>query len=273
MNSVKAFARSFLSRNFPNQFNTIQAVRVRRTGFRLAVENGDTALAQKIIDRFGRSVLRGPFQGVRIPDGFFWPGTTQWILGSLEQEIHPALTEVLSRPYRTAVNVGCAEGNYAVGFAVKMMETQVVAFDIDPRARAYCRRYARTNGVEQRLAIRGTCTHTSLSQALAPGPSLLLCDVEGYEMFLLNPSKCAPLVETDIIVEIHEEADRRSGDELLRRFETSHDVQVVMQSTRRVEDFPELNFLSPEQQSRAIAESRSNYPQRWAFLSAKRKRD
>jgi len=61
------------------------------------------------------------------------------ILGCYEAEITPAVEEAISRNYRTMLDVGCAEGYYAVGLA-RGVPGSVVYAGVDEKCRSLCAR-------------------------------------------------------------------------------------------------------------------------------------
>ncbi len=77
-------------------------------------------LAARIASRHGWVVQGGPFAGMaylhRSLDGPLPPR----LLGCYEAELHGALERILGTRYDTVVDIGCAEGYYAVGLALKM---------------------------------------------------------------------------------------------------------------------------------------------------------
>jgi predicted O-methyltransferase YrrM len=74
------------------------------------------------------------------------PITPKW-LGCYELELHDIVETAIACRYDRVIDVGCAEGYYAVGFAWRMPETEVITFDIDPIARRQTRRLAAMAGV------------------------------------------------------------------------------------------------------------------------------
>ena len=173
-------------------------------------------------------VLTGPFQGLRYLDEItFGPITPKW-LGSYEFEIQDLIENVGLRRYPQIINLGCAEGYYAVGLAWCSPESRVIACDIDPLARIQVRKLALINGLSNRITVNGFCAHKQL-QSFLTVPSLLLIDIEGKELELLNPSKLPQLRQADILVEIHA-TDRSNNPErtesLLReRFRETHSIE------------------------------------------------
>ena len=65
------------------------------------------------------NVLSGPFAGMAmLPESSWGDGDlAPKLLGCYEAELHPAIAKAISRKPKNIVNIGCAEGYYAVGMA------------------------------------------------------------------------------------------------------------------------------------------------------------
>jgi 2-polyprenyl-3-methyl-5-hydroxy-6-metoxy-1,4-benzoquinol methylase len=94
-------------------------------------------ITRAIVKRHGLVVLDGPFAGMRYVPQAAGSSLLPKLLGCYEAELHPTLTSVFSLNYRQVVDVGCAEGYYAVGLATRILEARVFAFDTDMQAREY----------------------------------------------------------------------------------------------------------------------------------------
>lgn len=111
-------------------------------------------------------VLSGPFVGMPYLNEIIWgPITPKWI-GSYEAELHGVVEQVVAGQYRKIVNVGSAEGYYAVGLASRIPNVRVVAFDLDPMARKQTARLASLVGVSDRVKIHGNCTAPVLDKLI-----------------------------------------------------------------------------------------------------------
>ncbi len=79
----------------------------------------------------------------------------QQMLGCYEQQLHPVWMNATRRGYEAILNIGCAEGYYAVGLARLMKGARVIARDTNAAAQAamaeLARRFAATH---QMWAIR-----------------------------------------------------------------------------------------------------------------------
>ncbi len=88
---------------------------------------------------------------------------------------------MIARGYETVVNVGCAEGYYAVGLARRMPTAHVHAFELVDETRRTCELTARLNGVEGRVSVSGAAGAGDVAPALR-GRRLVICDCEGARL-------------------------------------------------------------------------------------------
>ena len=91
-----------------------------------------------MINRHNLRVLDGPFKGLKFvaksTEGCHIPK----LLGSYEQPLSPYIEEIISKNYSNIINIGCAEGYYAVGLASRMKTVQILACDINIEAQKTC---------------------------------------------------------------------------------------------------------------------------------------
>jgi len=100
-----------------------------------------------LLQQQGAVVMQGPLQGLD-----FLPQSAEGchiakLLGCYEQPLQPFIEEAINAQYPTVLNIGCAEGYYAVGMARRMMNTRVLAYDLNPTAQTTCAELAAKNGV------------------------------------------------------------------------------------------------------------------------------
>lgn len=153
--------------------------------------------------RSGSKVLAGPFRGMDYPVRAAEGARAARLLGAYEASLAPVIETIISRPYATVIDLGCAEGYYAVGLARRMPQARVLARDTSDAAQALCRALAAANGVADRVEVGGLFSHADFALCEA-GPSVVICDIEGAEGALLDPVAAPGLVHADILVEVHE---------------------------------------------------------------------
>lgn len=174
------------------------------------------------------TVQAGCFRGLLYYDRVVWGILTNKWLGSYEHELADVLEKIISRGCSRVIDVGCAEGWYLVGLATRLPTSRCHGFDIDPVSRWQCRKLAALNAVLDRIQLHGRCDERVLQALCGPG-SVLICDIEGGEVDLLCTVKSPVLLDTDILVEVHEVSDQSSAvsDLLKRRFDLSHQIQEI----------------------------------------------
>ena len=199
----------------------------------------------------------GPFAGMRLLDRERWHdgnyGTK--LIGSYEHELHRVIEIAVRRDPATIVNVGCAEGFYAVGMAMLCPRAQVIAYDVDGESLALCREAALLNGVGGRVATLDGIRSTS---QLAAGRHrrLLIVDCEGSEAFLLDPRRCPSLAQSDLIVECHDYLRPGTSDTLVERFGRTYIVGWIEPGPPPVGAYPFLASLPFGVLMEAITEKR-----------------
>jgi hypothetical protein len=209
------------------------------------------------------TVLSGPFQGMVYIDETVWgPITPKWA-GTYEIEIEDIIKKVLQTGYDRFVNLGCAEGYYAVGIALKARDVEIYAFDVDPFSRRQVHRLAKLNRTSDRILVFGECTHDRLNKLIS-GKALVLADIEGDEAVLLDPDKVPKLKEADLLIEVHETGASINGmtdeEKLTRRFAPSHMIDRRVSTGREcwIDQHRQLwqNRFSRAQMAKALDEAR-----------------
>ena len=194
----------------------------------------------------GLTVSGGPFAGLRYPDTSPLSLVPK-LLGIYERELHAAVEDAIRAQPDTIVNVGAADGYYAIGLARRCPEARSVAYEADPAQRDLLSRVAASNGVA--LEINGAATPDHLREIEA---DLMVMDCEGCERELLE----APLGAT-VIVELHDVFDPGVGDDVIARFAGTHDVRIVP--------------TGPQPPTGILSEQRPG-PMRWAVMTPRRAR-
>ncbi len=222
-------------------------------------------VTERCIEEFGLEVKAGPFAGLRYPTDLVGgvDALVAKILGAYERELHPAVLAMVASGPASVVNVGSAEGYYAVGFARALPSARVLAYDSAPEKQAACRRLAEENGVADRVEVGGECTAQTLA-GLEPGACVVL-DCEGCELDLTADEAMPGLRRATLLVELHDAVDLAVTGAVTRRLEATHEAQLITSEPRNIDDFPELSFLGWNNRQIAIWEFRPR-PMRWALL-------
>lgn len=196
----------------------------------------------QVFAQAGDHIRFGPFMGMQIPEvGSFEDGNESTkLLGSYEQELHPAIEKALERGHETIVNLGCAEGYYAIGLAMRAPGASVVAFDKSQDAVEMTKDYAARNGVAKRVVP--LCVEIK-EMPIVGKRAFYLIDIEGDELTLCLASFAQPIfAETiapasDFIIECHDFMNKTISRELRAAFADTHNVELVIPQPPPIERY------------------------------------
>lgn len=199
---------------------------------RLLAKWRSVLIQNTLLQHQGTRVLQGPLAGMDFLNQSAEGCHIAKLLGAYEQPLQPFIEQAIGGAYPTILNIGCAEGYYAVGMALRMPSTHVLAFDVNPDARQVCGDLAKKNNVAARVTVGGLFSPDDFA-AFANQHVLLMCDIEGGERELLDPIASPALTGMDIIVESHECLIPGITKTLIERFENTHNITLVQDDGQR----------------------------------------
>ena len=216
-----------------------------------------------------KKALSGPFKGLKY-NSFESAGSVliPKILGSYEDELHTVLNSISTNNYTEIIDIGCAEGYYALGLALKFKEAKVYAYDLDEKARELCAANALANNLESKITIQSFLNATALSTFSFTGKGLIICDFEGFEKDLFTPISVSNLANCDLIIELHDCNDETISPTILPLFKNTHNLTLIKSNPqKRVTDYNQIPVgtnITVE-----MLNERNGIIMYWAFLEAK----
>lgn len=206
--------------------NTVRQERISR----------ESSLIDRVFDN-QLVILNGPFEGMQYLKRATGSALLPKILGSYEEPIHNWIEEFIRHEkYKVILDIGCAEGYYACGFAFRMRDTHVIAYDINPEARVATEELRRLNQLHN-LEVRSECTWEELNRIGGQSNTLIFCDIEGAEKELLNPKFAPNLKYADLLIESHDCFEPNITDLLIERFCSTHKIRVVVDYSIRLKRY------------------------------------
>lgn len=213
-------------------------------------------------------IAAGPFEGMLLPGDAHRRGSKliPKFIGTYEAELNPVTEEIIASKPPVIVDVGCAEGYYAVGFARRCPATQVIAYDLDSNARTACREVAEANQVADRVRIESECSPRSLIDLKLPAGSVVMSDCEGYEFELFTPEVVTALKDCQVFIEVHDLYNPDISATLKRRFAATHRLRVLRSNHDKSDHatHPRLKTLTPAMLDHLTNERDSNMD--WFFF-------
>jgi precorrin-6B methylase 2 len=224
-------------------------------------------LANTYVARHGATIFQGPFAGMAYLSAAVEGSLIARLLGVYESELHPYLRAFAAAGLDCVIDVGCAEGYYAVGLARMMPDVTVYAYDIDAKAREACTELAGKNNVSDRVIVGGEFAPEGF-EAFAGRRALVIVDAEGAEVDILQPALSPALAGMNIIVETHDLYRPGALATMIERFSPTHDIVRVDQEPKTY-DIPDwLRELPHLDQLLAVWEWRAQ-PTPWLVMTPK----
>ena len=188
------------------------------------------------------TVCDGPFNGFTFPNlvsSSIHSSTTPKLLGMYEKELYPSLEELLSNNhYDRVIDIGAADGFYAVGLAKRIPQALVVAFEADKSLQQELLHVAEANGVREQITLKGFCHTNDLQELGTSKRTLLISDCEGGEIDLMKPEVLMQLGPCDVIVECHDMFVPNCTESIVKYFSDTHEVTVIKSVEKTLSDVP-----------------------------------
>jgi len=236
-------------------FERLHAVRSRRALVLYMKREGLLDATMRYIERNGCTIKYGPFAGTIYPlEAALSRISIPALLGSYEHELHDVIKTIARRKYDLVIDIGSAEGYYAVGLA-KLLGIKVLAFDPEPRERAFCEMAARLNKVDSLVELRQLFHASDIAQ-FRDLRVLCICDCEGFEAEIFTSSTIQDVKSWDLLVELHGNAISQ-----LTHLDWSQKVSTIV-SAPQSRIYSELEGLGD--QTRLLSENREG-PQTWLW--------
>ena len=234
------------------------------------VEKKRIILSSKISKIYNNTVQQGPFKGMIINEDQFWGqgDRSSKILGLYEKEIQDLIVSIQKdKNYSTFVDIGGADGFFAIGSLVNNLFEKCEVFEISKKGRISIQKNSKQNNVYDSIKIHDKASKRSLIKIDNINNSLILCDIEGGEYELFDEKLINEIHPSDIIIEIHKDKENTLVN-FEKRFTKSYSLTKITQEPRSLKNFKELENINDNNRALITSEGRS-YVQEWWHLSPK----
>jgi hypothetical protein len=192
-------------------------------------------------------VLNGPFKGIKLPGLSFASVYTPKLVGCYEREIHAEIEGFINFQPDLIVDVGAAEGYYAVGLAIRCPRAKIVTFEAELEGQHLLAKTISLNDLRWKVEQLGYCSIDALYSVLKseykkPG---IIMDCEGGEIELLSLEKVPALSRCVILLETHEFKTPDAHKIFRERFQATHKIIEIERSQRTSKEFPFTDWLTP----------------------------
>lgn len=241
----------------------------------ISIEGYRNRVNKLVYEHYDGRVAFGIHNGLKLRSESVWGGGNDLaskILGTYEQSIQNTLVQYSGKGY-TLIDVGAADGFYAVGGVFSGAFEEVICFEITSEGRHATPETARLNAVEDKIKILGEATKTNLVEQInSRGQCLVLVDIEGAEFALFDSELLAVgSTKADWIIEIHENRapnGKTSLSELIAMAENWYSTKVIYQAPIDPARYKILHDFNDNMRLLAFSEGRSQAP-KWLYLRRK----
>lgn len=228
-------------------------------------------IERRLLVKGQRVVRSGPFLGMKLPISAYCSKQLPKMVGCYELELQEWLEAEIVRCPKSIIDIGCAEGYYAAGLAMRCPNAKVIAYDESQVAMDLCSQAAVLNNVQNNISIRGRFVADDLKH-LELDDSLVICDVEGFESEIFTFSSLKYLKRVNLLIECHDVQTPHVSTELLNLFADTHDIQITAQLPRDVKKYARELKISKNDSRIAVNEGRivDSIPvgQIWLYLTS-----
>lgn len=227
------------------------------------------AYTQDFILKNGYIVAGGPFAGLQYVRKAAGSNYLTKLIGVYEEILHPIIETLKKRDYGTIIDIGCAEGYYLIGLGKSLPSIHLVGYDIDQKALGLTKDLYRLNHLSNKLTLVSECTPQDLNSRIDDN-TLLICDAEGFEYIALNPTTTPRLKNVrTFIVELHDFVVPDIKEILIRRFEKTHEVNVVKFKNGDASKYPYLANIQNKKHLYTLLRERGEQEQEWLIIEKK----
>jgi hypothetical protein len=212
-------------------------------------------VARTVYSRTDGFIFYGPFTNLKLLPESNLSLRSSIMIGSYEEELHEILYKIcINRPSKV-IDIGSEEGYYLVGLAVANPGLKLVGFEKDNTSRNSSIELAKFNNVSNQITFNGNCDLKNLNEVIVAN-SFILCDIEGGEIDLIDPTHCAELVNCDLLIELHDFYNNNIITTLVERFNKTHKIEIIQEAERNPLKYRVLNGFSDLEKTLAIREIR-----------------
>ncbi len=243
---------------------------------RLHFKNLKKNILKTILSIHGYQIAYGPFKGMQLNQCRNWSRydlITQ-ILGTYETHVLQKLIAFSKGKNNVFIDLGSADGYFAVGMVFSGIFGHVYAFEKDVEMQRIIKNNAQLNGCEAKMTILGEADEASLKSIISQckEPITILIDIEGDEYDLLNPNMLSLLSDCSIICELHpwmKEDGKALQKALLSKASAFFDIELIYRESYNPNDFEELSCFNEEERLVALSEGRGPN-MHWLVLTPKK---
>ena len=250
MKLIKRFVDAVKNKGFSAALNAVLSYIRYRFGDEYKINQRRKNISAEVSRMFCAAIAYGAFKGLKFPSENWWGMTDRasMILGLYEKEVLESLVTV-PKKYSTFIDLGAADGYYAVGVLVGNIFERSYCFEMSEQSRSILGKNAELNGVSGRISIHGVADREfyKIIPVDRLAASVLLVDIEGAEFELFDADLFRSFKDSVIFIELHDWLFDDAQNKLVKlRADAAEffDITELTTASRDLSKIPELKKFS-----------------------------
>ncbi|MDY0922239.1 hypothetical protein [Leclercia sp. CFBP8987] len=237
-------------------------VEQREAWRRETIRERQERISLELFDILNGVVKYGPFTGLHLDRETWWGKLDlgSQCLGLYEKEILNLIDAIEAGHYSTFIDIGAADGYYAIGMLVSGKVGRTICFEQTEKGRSVIAENWKKNNSVGELTIMGEANAASFAalNPVALENAFVLVDVEGFEFELLTNEVLSLLRSSTVVIEIHHWMDNFlcKYSNFLRHADSYFDVTVIERVERETSNLPELRDFTDDNRLLLTSERR-----------------
>lgn len=224
---------------------------------------------EQFIKKYGMTVVDGPFAGMKYITQSTGSSYITKLIGSYEEVLHKTIEDLKNRNYNTIIDIGCAEGYYLNGLGIYNKNAILIGYDTEDIALKLTKNLYEENELKNNLILDKECTHKKLDSQITKN-TLIICDSEGFEYYILNPKKSKKLkMAQTLVIELHDFVTANIKQILINRFSKTHNISTIKFKHASIENYLFLQQMKNKVDRYNILYERAEQEQEWLVMEKK----
>jgi hypothetical protein len=220
-----------------------------------------------VFRRLNGTIASGLFAGLQFTSTDILGTPMPKILGTYEKEIQEVFEQWNHKKFNRFINVGGAEGFYAVGITKKFEVEEAIVYEMLEKGQSMIRTISEKNRVSTCVQIHSKCEEHDLYKLCDEcAKDLVFIDVEGAEIELLSSRVLERLRNSTVVVEAHDFQVDNCTNLVRQMFSNTHVTKVISSRARIEKDFP-LSYPFPKAIKLAMMDERRPGVMNWIIAS------
>ena len=238
------------------------------------IQRAKNKVLNKIILEHGHKVAYGTFKGMKLSKNTYWSKNDiiTHILGVYEKHVLKKIIEFSKKGNYPFIDIGAADGYFAIGMAFSETFKKIYAFEIDEEGRRSLNRNIENNLCKDKVVVDIEANFETLKEIVDKNKSaVILIDIEGSEFDLLDDNLLQLLSNCYIVCELHPTLSANGFEKqnmLINNAKAFFDVSMIQRESYSPNKFSELNEFTDEERLIAFGEGRENN-MNWLILEPK----